>query len=259
MVTKIITAAGIVALLVVNPGKATAAQAENIILIGGSTSIATVINPVKAAFEKATGITLTATAAGSKIALQKLDDGQAEVATAGHTFDELVGNIKKDKVVLKNPVESLNVIQLAQPAGYAVIVNPGNPVAKLSKEQLAGIFSGKITNWKEVGGGDAAILCVVSNLSPGSNDVFSKTFLDGKKISIDTLDASNASDLRQNIASNPDAIGYLPSALVDATIKKVETLPMKSSPIIMLTVGKPSPKVQKLADFILGEGAKYIK
>lgn len=251
--------AGIIVALVVFPFKASAAQVEQIVLIGGSTSIATVINPVKAPFEKATGIILTATAAGSKIALQKLDEGQADAATAGHTFEELIGTIKKDKVVLKNPIENLNVIQLAHPAHYSVIVNPANKVAKLSKEQLEGIFTGKISNWKDVGGDDAAILCVVSNLSPGSNDVFSKTFLGGKKITIDTLDASNAVDLRQNIASNADAIGFLPSALIDGTIKMVETLPMKSSPIIMLTIGKPSMKVQKLADFILGEGAKYIK
>jgi phosphate transport system substrate-binding protein len=236
-----------------------ALAAESITLIGGSTSISTVINPVKAAFEKKTGITLNATAAGSKVALAKLDAGECDVATAGHTQEELFGNIKKDNTKLKNPLESINVIKLAEPAGYSVIVNPANPVAKLSKEQLEGIFTGKITNWKEVGGKDAAILCVVSNLSPGSNAVFSKVFLGDKKISIDTLDASNAADLRQNIATNHDSIGYLPSAMIDPSVKGVETLPMKSSPIIMLTIGKPSPKVQKLADFILGEGKQYIK
>lgn len=236
-----------------------AVAAESITLIGGSTSIFTVINPVKAAFEKKTGITLSATAAGSKIALAKLDAGDADVATAGHTFDELIGNIKKDKIVLKNPIENLNVIKLAEPTNYVVIVNPANPVGKLSKEQLQGIFTGKITNWKDVGGKDAAILCVVSNLSPGSNTVFSKVFLDDKKITVDTLDASTGDDLRQNIATNPEAIGYIPSAMVNASVKSVESLTMKSSPIIMLTLGKPSPKVQKLADFILGEGKQYIK
>lgn len=254
---RTVTAIGIMAALAA--GATMAFAAESITLIGGSTSISTVINPVKAAFEKKTGITLNATAAGSKIALQKLDAGDAEVATAGHTFEELVGNIKKDKIALKNPVENLNVIKLAEPANYAVIVNSANPVAKLSKEQLEGIFTGKVTNWKDVGGKDAAILCVVSNLSPGSNEVFAKTFLGGKKIAIDTLDASNAADLRQNIATNPDSIGFLPSAMIDASVKAVETLPMKSSPIIMLTIGKPSAKVQKLADFIQGEGKALIK
>ncbi len=235
------------------------AQAESITLIGGSTSIAAVINPVKAAFEKKTGITLNATAAGSKVAFQKLDAGEAEVATAGHTFDELMGNIKKSNVTLKNPVETFTVIKLAEPTNYSVIVNPANPVAKLAKEQLEGIFTGKIANWKDVGGKDAPILCVVSNLSPGTNEAFSKTFLDGKKITVESLDASNAADLRQNIATNPDAIGFMASAMIDGSVKNVETLPMKSSPIIMLTVGKPSAKVQKLADFILGEGKALTK
>lgn len=254
---KIIVTLGIMSLIAASSTMALAAESIN--LVGGSTSISTVINPVKAAFEKATGITLYATAAGSKIALQKLDAGDAEVATAGHTQEELFGNIKKDNTKLKNPLESINVIKLAEPTSYSVIVNPANPVSKLSKDQLNGIFTGKITNWKDVGGKDAAILCVVSNLSPGTNDAFTKTFLGGKKISIDTLDASNATDLRQNIATNPDAIGFLASALIDSSVKGVETLTMKSSPIIMLTIGKPSPKVQKLVDFILGEGKQYIK
>jgi phosphate transport system substrate-binding protein len=232
---------------------------ESINLIGGSTSLATVINPVKAAFEKKTGITLNATAAGSKVAFQKLDAGEAEVATAGHTFDELMGVVKKANITLKNSPDKFTVIPLAQPADYAVIVNPANPVAKLSKEQMEGIFTGKIANWKDVGGKDALVLCVVSNLSPGSNEVFSKTFLGGKKIPIDTLDASNAADLRQNIATNADAIGYLPAAMIDASVKSIETLPMKSQPIIMLTIGTPSAKVQKLIDFIKTEGPKYIK
>ena len=253
---KMIAALGIMTAVAVTSGTA---LAESITLIGGSTSIAAVINPVKGPFEKATGITLNATAAGSKVALQKLDAGEAEVATAGHTFDELLDNIRKSNITLKNPVEKLSVIKLAEPTSYAVVVNPANPVAKLAKEQLEGIFTGTITNWKDVGGKDAPILSVVSNLSPGTNEAFSKTFLGGKKISVEFLDASNAADLRQNVATNPDAIGFLASAMIDGSIKRVETLPMKSSPIIMLTVGKPSAKVQKLADFILGEGKALIK
>ena len=235
------------------------ATAESINLVGGSTSIATVVNPIKGPFEKATGITLNATALGSKVALQKLDAGDAEVATAGHSFEELTGVIKKDNITLKNPIDSLKWVQLAPPTNYKIIVNPANPVTRLSKEQLADIFNGKATNWKEVGGKDAPILCVVSNLSPGTNEAFTKTFLDGKKISVDALDASNAADLRQNIAVNSDSIGFVAAAFIDGSVKGVETLEMKSKPIILLTVGAPSAKVQKLIDFVKAEGTKYIK
>jgi len=236
-----------------------ASAAETITLVGGSTSIVTVVNPIKAPFEKATGITLNATALGSKVALQKLDAGDAEVSTAAHSFDELTAVIKKDNIALKNPVSALKWVELAPPTNYKVIVNPANPVSKLSKEQLAGIFNGKISNWKDVGGKDAPILCVISNLSPGTNEVFSKTFLDGKKITVETLDASSAADLRQNVAANPDAIGLVAAAFIDSSIKGIETLEMKSKPIILLTVGAPSAKVQKLIDFVKTEGPKYIK
>lgn len=234
------------------------ATADEIKLSGGSTSITTVINPVKAAFEKASGHTINAIAAGSKAALLKLDAGDIEVATAAHSPEELFGVIEKEKIQLKNR-DNLKVVQLADATFYAVIVNPANTVATLSKDQLNGIFSGKITNWKDVGGKDAPILCVVSNLSPGTNALFSDTYMDKKKISVEGLDASTAVDLRQNVASNPEAIGFLVASLADSSVKKVSAPTMKSKPIILLTVGTPSAKVQKLIDFIKSEGPKYIK
>lgn len=233
--------------------------AESIYLVGGSTSIVTVINPIKTPFEKATGITLNVTALGSKVALQLLDSGEAEVATAAHTLEELLGFISKDGIYPNNRFDSLKWVQLAPPTDYRIIVNAANPVTKLSKEQIAGIFNGKITNWKEVGGRDSLILCVISNLSPGTNDAFSKIFLDGKKIPIETLEASSAADLRLSIASNQDSIGFVASGFIDSTVKAVESLEMKSKPIILLTIGLPSAKVQKLIDFIKTDGSKYIK
>ncbi|SNB46831.1 substrate-binding domain-containing protein [Geobacter sp. DSM 9736] len=247
------TAATIIALTV------SLAAAESINLVGGSTSVITVINPVKAAFEKSTGIELKATAVGSKVALQKLDAGEADAATAAHSFDELMEVVKKDKVELKNPVDKLKVSHLAPATSYSIIVNRSNPVNALTKEQLAGIFSGTITNWKEVGGNDAPIICVLGNMNPGSNDLFSKTYLDGKKITVETLDVSTVNDLRQNVSSNPEAIAFIVASMVDGTVKAVEAPVMKSKPIILLTVGSPAPKVQKLIDFIKTDGSKYIK
>lgn len=234
------------------------AIADEIKLSGGSTSITTVINPVRVAFEKASGHTINAVAAGSKAALLKLDAGDIEVATAAHSPEELFGVIEKEKIQLKNR-DKLKVVQLAEATSYAVIVNTTNGVSKLSNEQLNGIFSGKLNNWKDVGGKDAPILCIVSNLSPGTNELFSKTYMDGKKISVEGLDASTAVDLRQNVASNQEAIGFLVASLADSSVKKVETSAMKSKPIILMTVGDPSAKVQKLIDFIKTEGKKYIK
>lgn len=234
------------------------ASADEIKLSGGSTSITTVIAPIKAAFEKASGHTINGIAAGSKVALVKLDAGEIEVATAAHTQEELFGVIEKENIQLKNR-DNLKVYKLAEATTYAVIVNPVNPVNELSKEQLNAIFSGQVTNWKDVGGKDAPILCIISNLSPGTNALFTSTYMDGKKIAVEGLDASTAADLLQNVASTPEAIGFLVASLADASVKKVAAPIMKSKPIILLTVGTPSAKVQSLIDFILTEGPKYIK
>ena len=60
--------------------------------------------------------------------------------------------------------------------------------------------------------------------------------------------------MRLNVASNPEAIGFVASALVDSSVKAIDKSIMMSKPIVLLTVGAPSEKVQKLIDFIKAEG-----
>ncbi|BCB96445.1 phosphate-binding protein [Dissulfurispira thermophila] len=232
------------------------AFAEEIKIGAGAAPTENVLKPIKEHFEKTTGIKLQIIASGPKIALQDLEKGAVDAAAAGLTFDDWMNLMKKEGAEVKDPA-SLQQFTIGKDK-IIVLIHKDNPVSKLSKEQLKGIFTGKITNWKDVGGKDMPIIVVWGKLIPGTNKLFVKNILDGESQTKDVLEATTAEDVRQNVASNPEAIGIGPVAVVNATVKSPET-PGVSRPIILVTKGKPSANVQKLIDFIKGEGQKYIR
>jgi len=222
----------------------------------GAAPTENVLKPIKDAFEKSSGIKLSILANGPKNALLDLDKGVVEAAAAGLSFDDWLALMKKEGVEVKDPAAyNRAVIGKDQ---IKVIVNKENKIGKLTAEQLQGIFSGEIASWKEVGGDDQPILVVLGKLVPGTNSMFLKKFLGTKAFAKDVLDATTAEDVKQNVVSNPSAIAFGPLALVDDTVNVPET-PELSRDITLLTKGSPSANVQKLLDFIKGEGQKYIR
>lgn len=230
--------------------------ADEIKIGAGAAPTENVLKPIKEPFEKATGIKLQIISSGPKIALQDLEKGAVDAAAAGLSFDDWMDLMKKEGAEIKDP-SSLQQVNIGKDR-IIVLINKDNPVSKLSKEQLKGIFTGKITNWKDVGGKDMPIIVVWGMLIHGTNSLFIKNMLDGESPTKDILEATTAEDVKQKVASNPEAVGIGPVAVIDSTVKSPET-PEISRPITLLTKGKPSINVQKLIDFIKGEGQKYIK
>lgn len=222
----------------------------------GAAPTENVLKPVKEAFEKASGIKLNIISSGPKIALQDLEKGVVDAAAAGLTFDDWLGLMKKEGAEVKDPAAFHQTV--IGKDRIVVLAHKDNPVAKLGKEQLAGIFSGKLQNWKEVGGKDVPIIVVWGKLIPGTNTLFAKQTLGDTPVTKDVLEVSTAADVKQAVASNAEAIGIGPVAVADATVRVIET-PEIARPITLLTRGKPSSDVQKLVDFIGGDGKKLLK
>lgn len=231
------------------------AYAEEIKVGAGAAPSNSILKPVKEHFEKATGIKLTLIEQGPKLAMQDVLNGTIDAAGAGLTIDEWIAMMKKEGVEVNKADLQVHIIGKSK---AVVMVNRANPVTKLTKEQLKGIFSGKITNWKDVGGNDMPIIVVWARLTPGMNSLFINKALDGITVTKDVLEATTGPDLRQHIASNPEAIGISASSVADDTVKVPEQ-PEATSDIILVTKSSPSPNLQKLIDFIKGEGQKYVK
>lgn len=231
------------------------AFAEELKISGGAPAIEYALKPVKEPFEKATGIKLNLSSVGPKAALLDLEKGNIDAA-AGPDFNDWMNFMKKEGAEVKDP-GSLQHVVIGKDKIVA-IVHKDNPVGKLTKEQLKGIFTGKILNWKDVGGKDMPVMVVLGKLIAPANNIFFKYMLDGEVPVKDVLEVSTATDVRQAVASNPEAIGIVSHIMVDATVKSPET---PEAPIIFTLVTKKghSANVQKLIDFIKTEGHKYIK
>lgn len=232
------------------------ATATEIKLGGGGASVATLFSPVKAAFEKSTGNNLIILQSTPKDGLKQLWSGQLEVAVTAVGLDGMIAGAAKDGVTVDK--SALQVAEIGTNK-TVVLLHPSNPITSLTKDQMKGLFTGKITNWKDVGGKDAPVIVVWGKNSPGQNALFTKVILDGEKITAENLETTDYKGIKDAVATNPEAIGIDPLGMVDDSVKAIKPSPEANSPILLITKGAPSASVKKLIDFIKTEGKKYIK
>ena len=116
---------------------------------------------------------LTVTGGGSGIGFAALIEGTTDIAMASRSikFDE--------KMKMQNGGKTAKQVVIAKDA-LTVIVNPSNKVTKLTREQLESIFTGKITNWKQVGGADLAITAYSRETTSGTYEFFKEHVLKNK-------------------------------------------------------------------------------
>lgn len=235
---------------------AAVAQAEEIKVGGGGASMAAIFNPVKPAFEKATGITLINLQSTPKDGLLDLLNGKVNAAVSAVPLDSMIAGAAKDGVTVDK--SSLQV-QIVGKNKTVLLVHPTNKVSKLNKEQIKGIFTGKIANWKEVGGDDKEIIVVWGKNTPGQNGQLTREMLDGEPVVKEVLETTNYVKVKETVAATPEGVGIDPFAIADESVKVVATEPPLLGDIILVSKGKPSAAVQKLVDFVKGEGAKFTK
>jgi phosphate transport system substrate-binding protein len=114
-------------------------------------------------------------------------------------------------------------------------------------------------NWKDVGGDDRDIIVVWGKGTPGQNADFTRRALEGESVARDVLLTTNYIDIRDTVAATPEAVGIDPFGIADASVKVIEADPPLTTPIIAVTLGKPAPKVQRLLDYVTGEGRRHTR
>ena len=240
----------------------------------------TIVNLALAWAEKYQGdhpdVRISVTGGGSGTGIAALVNGTVDIANASRKIkDEEIAQAKTNGI---NPVE----FTIARDA-IAVIVNPKNPVSKLTLKQISDIYSGKYTNWKEVGGEDRPLVKLSRETNSGTHVYFLETVLrlgskdDKTLFSMDTLLLPSSEGIISEVRDNPNAIGYdglgyVPKDLkVLAVAKKpgepyvlpsIKTVNDKSYAIArdlyMYTNGKPTGIVKDYLDWILSAQAQQI-
>ena len=173
----------------------------------GSTSMEKVIGALGEAFQNDTGISFTYNPTGSGSGIKAVQEGRCDI---GLSSRELKAEEKE---------AGLSGTVLAYD-GIAVIVNPENPVADLSLETIAKIYTGEITNWSEVGGNDAEIVLIGREAGSGTRDGF-ESITDTEDACQYRQELTSTGDVITTVAQNPGAIGYASVASVKDTVKAV--------------------------------------
>jgi phosphate transport system substrate-binding protein len=238
------------------------ASLEGTIAIAGGTAHIPVMNDAaKNIMTFNPKVKITVEGGGSGVGAQKVGEGLVDIGNTGRPLSE--------EEVAKYGLRSFPFAL----DGVAVVVHPSNPASNLTAQQVRDIFAGKITNWKDVGGNDAAIHLFTRDEASGTREVFSEKLLKkGPVLESANVVPSNGA-MKTAIAQDKDALGYVGIGHVDAEVKAVnldgvaasqETSMNGSYPVVrklyMNTKGEPSKLVKAFIDYILGaDGAALSK
>jgi len=121
-------------------------------------------------------------------------------------------------------------------------VNPANKVTKLTREQLEGIFTGKIKNWKEVGGADDKIVVYSRETSSGTYEFFKEHVLNKKNFAPSALLMPASGAIVQSVSQTKGAIGYVGLAYIEKSIKSLEVSYDKGKTFVAPTVANAKSK-----------------
>jgi len=216
------------------------------------------------------------TGGGSGTGLSSLISGTCDIAMSSRNIKEKEIALARQKGVDPNEIK----VDLD---GLAVVVNTANPVSRLTLAQLADIFTGRITNWKEVGGRDKKIVLLSREVNSGTHVYFKEHVLrkndpDSKEeFAAGALMLSSSQAIADEIAENPDAIGYYGMGYISGKQKALYIAKDEKSeyeaptidnvisgrypvsrPLFLYTNGNPEGLVKKFVDFALSKEGQDI-
>lgn len=187
----------------------------------GSTSMEKIIGSLGEAFmEMNPDVNFTYNPTGSGTGIQAAIDGTCDIGLSSRALKD------EEKASLTETIVALD--------GIAIIVNPANPVSDLSVEQIAQIYTGEITNWKDVGGDDLEISLIGREAGSGTRDGF-ETITGTKEACKYNQELTSTGDVITTVAGNPNAIGYASLSAVKDSVKA-------------LTVGGVAPSEETVLD-----------
>ena len=182
---------------------------SGVVNVSGSTSMESVVLALGEAFkEMYPDVTVNYSGTGSGAGVEAAQTGTSDIGLSSRELKE-------------EETAAGAVANVVAKDGVAVIVNPANSVTDLTVEQIADIFSGKITNWSEVGGEDMEIAVYGREAGSGTRGAFEEIVgvVDACAL---TNEYSSTGDLVGNVAGNENAIGYASLSAVDETVKAVK-------------------------------------
>ena len=183
-----------------------AASVSGTVSTDGSTSMEKVIGALSESYMAANkDVTVNYNPTGSGAGITAVQEGTCDIGLSSRALKD-----EEKAAGLKEPVLAYD--------GIAIIVHPDNPVSDLSIEQIAKLYTGEITNWKDVGGSDAEVVLIGREAASGTRDGFES--ITGTKDKCQyRQELTSTGDVITAVSQNPDAIGYASLAAIKDSVK----------------------------------------
>lgn len=215
-----------------------AAALSGKITLGGSTSVEKVIGGLSESFmETNPDVDVTYDPTGSGAGITGAAEGTLDIGLSSRA-------LKDDETGLAATTFALD--------GIAIVVNPENPAADLSMEQIKGLADGTITNWQAVGGADAPVVLIGREAGSGTRDGF-ESIVGVEEACRYESELTSTGAVIAAVAANPNAFGYASLSAVDETVKAVTVDGVTASEA---TVQDGSYPIQRPFLFVTKEGTQ---
>lgn len=233
---------------------------EAAVIIAGSTSVQPYVEKLAEEYKKPRPEkVIQVQAGGTSAGIMTVENGIAHIGMSSR-------DLRGDELNLWHTVIAKD--------GLAIIVNPANPVAGLTREQLRGIYTAEITNWAELGGPDARIHIIAREEGSGTRSAFSELVMDGSRITPKAIVLNFNGAIRQLVAGDPYAIGFISLGLVDIGEKPVKAIgidgvaPSRENVLnagyplyrsfYFVSLKEPEGPVKEFIDFIFSDTGRQI-
>lgn len=241
--------------------------AGNKVVCEGSTTVLPIAQKAAEDFmDKNSGIDVTVRGGGSGVGITSLIEGRCNIANSSRPIKDA----ELQKAASRGIDAKAKVIAMD---GIAVIVNPSNQVDELTKKQILDIYTGKLTNWSQLGGKNEKIIVISRDSASGTFEAFNELALNKQKVKPDALMQASNQAIAGIVSKTAGAIGYVGMGYLTKSVKEVRIngiAPSKvtvlsgkypySRPLFMYTNGDPKEAVKAFIDYILSpEGQRMVE
>ncbi|MBN2404183.1 MAG: phosphate ABC transporter substrate-binding protein [Coriobacteriia bacterium] len=227
-------------------------SASDEVIVNGSTTILPIAEIAAEQFmDENPEISVLVSGVGSSAGIETVTRGSSDIGTSSRD--------------LKTEEETLGLVDT--PIAYdaiAVIVNPDNPIRELTTEQVRDIFSGRYTNWSELGGPDLPIGLVNRDEASGTREAFNKIVMGDETFDIGAVILPGTGQARAVVTDAPGAVGYISLGFVNDDVKAIvidgvvpseEAVVAGTYPVSRIlhcfTMGEPTGLVKQYLDYVL--------
>lgn len=202
------------------------------------------------------GIEIDIQGGGSSAGITAARSGTADIGTSSRA--------------LNDEEKSMWFVEIARD-GLAVVINPSNPIQNLTLDQIRDIYTAATTDWSQLGGPEAKIHVITREEGSGTRSAFSELVMGKSEITPKAIVQDSNGAVRQLVADDPNAIGFISLGLVNETVKALQLGGVEATrenimngsytlarPFLFVTDGQPTGQTKQFIDFVLSPQGQQL-